>query len=232
VLVELGDGYLHALDRGRGDVADVVLGDLPDAALRLAATLPASARRTLAFDPPGCAASDALRHGVEPLDGAVAALRAALDALGVRRFRVVGQGLGGILGAALADRDPRAERAVALEPPAWACGRGAVPDAPVVPMPVRDADGASLFATWFRLRDRWLYDDAGSPTPRQRRRPERLPDALELHARHAALWIGPGAATLAEALQDAVRRDPAACGRAAVVATAPDPLAALDAAPS
>jgi pimeloyl-ACP methyl ester carboxylesterase len=231
VLVELGDGYLHALDRGRGDIADVVLGDLPDAAVRIAASLPAAARRTLVFDPPGAAVSDPLRAGTDPVDGAVAALRAALDALGVRRFRVVGVGLGGVLAATLAARDPRAERVVAFAPPAWAVGAGPVPECPVVPTPVRDADGAALFATWYRLRDRWLYDDACSAAPRQRRRPAPLPDALELHARHAALWIGPEAATLAAALQDAVRRDPGACRAAAVVEAAPDPLAALDMAP-
>jgi pimeloyl-ACP methyl ester carboxylesterase len=231
VLVELGDGYLHALDRGTGEEADVVLGDLPDAAVRLAATLRRPARRTLVLDPPGTGASDPLRGGSDVLESTVDALRGALDSLGVRSYRLAGVGLGGILAAALAARDPRVTFAVAIELPAWARGEGGVPDELVVPAPVRDADGASLFTTWYRLRDRWLYDDAGSPAPVQRRRSSRLPDARELHARHAALWIGPESARLAAALQDAVRRRPALCATLRRVDDVADCLAALHAAP-
>ena len=232
-LIELGAGYLHALERGAGDDADVVLGDLPDSAVRVAATLPRAHRRVIVLDPPGCGASDPLASAASAppdrtLGDTVAALHAALDALGVRRCRIVGVGLGAVLAAALAARDPRVAIVAGVDVPAWARGAGAVPQRPVVPTPVRDEDGGALFTTWYRLRDRWLYDDAGSPAPTQRCRGKRLPDAHELHARYASLWIGPEAATLASALQEAVRGGAHSGANVRIVHDADGPLAALE----
>lgn len=219
VLVEIGAGYLHALDRGAGDEADVVLPDVPDMAARVARTLGSPPRRTIVIDPPGCGASDpavgadgdsqaaaAARGGA--LDTAVAALRAAFDALGLRRCRVLGQGLGAVLAARLAAADPRVVRVAGCDLPGWARGVAAVPAHPVVPAPLRDAEGAALLTSWYRLRDRFLYDDAGAPCPVQRTARLEAPAPAEVHARHAALWIGPEAAQLAADIQDYVRAAP------------------------
>ena len=209
VLVELGDGYLHALDRGSGEKADVVLPDLPDSALRVARSLGRGAGRTIVIDPPGCGASDPARDGTgAPVPVAIAALRAALDALGVRRCRVIGEGLGGVLAAQLAAADPRVSEAHACGLPGWARGVAAVPTHAVVPTPAHAAEGAALFTSWYRLRDRFLYDDAGAPRPVQRTARLDAPSPEEISARHAALWIGPESATLAAALQQQVREMP------------------------
>jgi pimeloyl-ACP methyl ester carboxylesterase len=205
VLVELGDGYLHALDRGTGDEADVVLPDIPDAALRVAQALGATKRRTLVIDPPGCGASDPARDDTgDPTAAAVAALRAALDSLGLRRCRVFCEGLGGVLAARLAAADPRVAAVTACGLPGWARGAAPVPRHAVVPTPTRDAEGAALFTSWYRLRDRFLYDDAGAAQPVQRTSRTEAPEPDEINARHAALWIGPESATLAAALQNHV----------------------------
>jgi pimeloyl-ACP methyl ester carboxylesterase len=219
ILIELGAGYLHALDHGTGDEADVVLPDVPDMAARVARTLGTPMHRTIVIDPPGCGASDpaavadggsrdADRSRGRALDAAVAALRAALDALGLRRCRVVGQGLGAVLAARLAAADPRVACVAGCDLPGWARGVAPVPAHPVVPAPLRDAEGAALFTTWYRLRDRFLYDDAGATGPVQRTARLEAPSPAEIHACHAALWIGPEAAQLAADLQDYVRSTP------------------------
>ena len=219
VLVELGAGYLHALDRGSGDEADLVLPDVPDMATRVARTLGPAPRRTIVLDPPGCGASDpavladgaasaAGRPGGSALDATVTVLRAALDALGRRRGRALGQGLGAVLAARLAAADRRVQRVEGCDLPGWARGVAAVPELPVVPAATRDADGAALLTSWYRLRDRFLYDDAGAPCPVQRTARREAPTPAEIHARHAALWIGPEAARLAADIQDYVRSAP------------------------
>lgn len=218
VLVEIGDGYLHALDRGTGDDVDLVLPDVPDAALRVAAVIGATSRRTLVLDPPGCGASDpAHARAGAPLEAAVSALRAALDALGVRRCRAFGAGLGGVLAARLAAADPRVASVTCAGLPAWARGAAPVPAHDVVPTPVRDAEGASLFTSWYRLRDRFLYDDAGAAQPVQRTPRTTAPTPAEVYARHAALWIAPECATLAAGIQQHVRSEPEWYRRARVV---------------
>ncbi len=220
VLVELGEGYLHALDRGTGDEADVVLADLPDSALRVAQSLGPATRRTIVIDPPGCGASDPADPGSgAPVDAAVAALRAGLDALGVRRLRLLGEGLGGVLAARLAAADPRATSVTCHALPRWARGTAPVPAHPVVPLPVHDTEGAALFTSWYRLRDRFLYDDAGAPRPTQRTARPEAPAAAEIHARHAALWIAPESATLAASLQEHVRVNPLWHGSAHIADT-------------
>lgn len=209
VLIELGAGYLHALDRGAGDEADIVVADLPDSALRVAQALGPASRRTIVIDPPGCGASDpAHPDSGAPIDAAVAALRAALDALGLRRYRLLGDGLGGVLAASLAAADPRATSVACHALPGWARGTAPVPAAPVVPFAPQDAEGAALFTSWYRLRDRFLYDDAGAPRLTQRTARVESPTAAEIHARHAALWIAPESATLAAQLQEHVRANP------------------------
>lgn len=209
VLVELGEGYLHAMDRGHGDEADVVLPDVPDAALRLARTLAPAAHRTIVVDPPGCGASDPARaSGATALDAAVDAVRAALDVLGVRRCRVLGEGLGGVIAARLAAVDARATSATGAGLPQWARGIAPVPAHPVVPTPLRDAEGAALFTSWYRLRDRFLYDDAGAPLPTQRTARVAAPTPADVAARHAALWIAPESAALAASIQEHVRSEP------------------------
>ena len=67
---------------------------------------------------------------------------------------------------------------------------------------------AALLTSWYRLRDRFLYDDAGAPCPVQRTARREAPTPAEIHARHAALWIGPEAARLAADIQDYVRSAP------------------------
>ncbi|MEN9314843.1 MAG: hypothetical protein RIS35_1236, partial [Pseudomonadota bacterium] len=220
LLIELGEGYLHALDRGTGDEADLVLADLPDSALRLAQSLGRTARRTIVLDPPGCGASDPARADAStPVDAAVAALRAALDALGVRRYRLFGEGLGGVLAARIATADPRATTVTCHGLPGWARGKAPVPAHPVVPLPVHDAEGAALFTSWYRLRDRFLYDDAGASRPTQRTARLEAPSAAEVNDRHAALWIGPESATLAGGLQEHVRANPRWHGNARIADT-------------
>jgi pimeloyl-ACP methyl ester carboxylesterase len=210
VLVELGDGFLHALDRGTGDEADVVIPDQPDAALRVAFALGRSARRVIVLDPPGCGASDPAARGDEPLLArAVSAMRAALDALGVRRYRAVGLGLGGVVAERLAAADSRAVRAYAAALPAWARGAAPVPPHDVVPAAVHDAEGGALFTSWYRLRERFLYDDAGAAAgPKQRTGRTTPPTPEEVYARHAALWIAPESALLAAEIQQCVRAEP------------------------
>ena len=220
VLIELGGGYLHALDRGAGDEADVVLADLPDSAVRVARALGPASRRTIVIDPPGCGASDpAHPDSGAPIDTAVAALRAALDALGLRRYRVLGDGLGGVLAASLAAADPRATSVTCHALPGWARGTAPVPAAPVVPFAPHDAEGAALFTSWYRLRERFLYEDAGAAQPTQRTARAQAPTAAEIHARHAALWIAPESATLAARLQEHVRANPQWHDRARVADT-------------
>lgn len=209
VLVELGEGYLHGLDRGAGEDVDVVLADVPDAALRVAATLPATSRRTIVIDPPGCGASDPARPDGRPRDEvAVEAVRAALDVLGVKRCRVLGAGLGGVLAVRLAGQDSRVASVACVELPAWSRGAAPVPAHAVVPVPTRDPDGAALFTSWYRLRERFLYDDAGADLPRARTPRSDAPSADEVHARYAALWIAPESANLAADIQARVRVEP------------------------
>jgi pimeloyl-ACP methyl ester carboxylesterase len=209
VLVELGQGYLHAVDRGSGDEADVVIPDIPDTALRVAHALGTTGRRVIVVDPPGCGASDPAAAQTDALvEHAVQALRAALDALGVRRGRVLGLGLGGVLAERLAAADPRFARAHAMQLPAWARGAAPVPEHAVVPAATRDPDGASLFTSWYRLRDRFLYDDAGALEPKQRTARRDAPTPDEVNDRHAALWIAPECASLAAEIQQRVRAEP------------------------
>jgi pimeloyl-ACP methyl ester carboxylesterase len=209
VLVELGDGYLHALDRGAGEVADVVLPDIPDAALRVAATLPPSSRRTIVIDPPGCGASDPARSDARPRDEVAAeALRAALDALGVKRCRLLGEGFGAVLAARVAAQDARVVSTTCVGLPAWARGAAPVPPHAVVPAPTRDTDGAALFTSWYRIRERFLYDDAGAACPRARTARAEAPPADDVHARYAALWVAPESAALAADIQARVRAEP------------------------
>ena len=209
VLIELGDGYLHALDRGDGDEADIVLPDIPDTALHAARLLGRTSQRTVVIDPPGCGASDPARSsGRGALEAAVEALRAALDALGLRRCRVLGHGLGGVLAARLAATDARVHEVACAGLPGWARGTASVPAHAVVPKPLRDTEGGTLFTTWYRLRDRFLYDDAGAPRPTQRTPRIEAPTPEDVHARHAALWMAPESADLAAELQDHVRAQP------------------------
>lgn len=206
VLIELGAGYLHALDRGAGDEADVVLADVPDSARRVATTIAPRARRTIVIDPPGCGASDPLRPAGTPVDDAAArAIAAALDRLGVRRCRVFGAGLGGVLAARLAAVDTRVVEVVAVELPAWARGEADVPTHTVVPAAMRDPEGAALLTSWYRLRERFLYDDAGAARPTLRTPRVEAPGADEVQARFAALWIAPESAELAAGIQARVR---------------------------
>lgn len=209
VLVELGSGELHGLDRGSGDEADLHLPDIPDTALRVSKTLAASSRRTLVIDPPGCGASDPPGNGAgRMIETAVQAISAALDALGVKRLRAHGTGFGAVLAACLAQRDARVEQVLGSKLRGWALGAGRVPDHAVIPVPERDPDGASLLTSWYRLRELELYDDAGAAEPRQRTALREAPDAALVQARHSALWIAPESALLAAALQDYVRENP------------------------
>lgn len=209
VLVELGSGDLHGLDRGSGDDADLHLPDIPDTALRVSRGLPASSRRTLVIDPPGCGASDPLADDApRTIEACVQAISAALDALGVKRLRVQGSGFGAVLAACLAQRDTRVEKVVGSKLRGWALGAARVPDHAVIPVPERDRDGASLLTSWYRLRELELYDDAGAAEPHQRTPLREAPGTALVHARHSALWIAPESALLAATLQDYVRENP------------------------
>lgn len=210
VLIELGDGYVHALDRGQGDEADVILPDIPDTALRVAAGLPDRAgRRVIVIDPPGCGASDPLLAcRTIVTDSTVQALRATLDALGVRSCRMHGLGFGAILAARVAAEDPRVVAVTGSDLMAWATGAADVPAHDIVPVARRELEGSALFSSWYRVRDRFLYHDAGGEQPRQRTSRVHAPSAVEVHERYAALWIGPECAALASDLQAHVRANP------------------------
>lgn len=210
VLIELGEGYVHVLDRGAGDEADVVLPDMPDTALRVAGGLRASgARRVIVIDPPGCGASDPLcASGTRVEDATVQALRATLDALGVRQCRMHGMGFGAILAERLRAADSRVTAVTGSEMMTWATGEANVPDHDVVPTANRELEGGALFTSWYRVRDRFLYHDVGAQLPRQRTSRVQAPSAAEVHERYAALWIGPECAALASSLQAHVRAQP------------------------
>jgi hypothetical protein len=83
-----------------------------------------------------------------------------------------------------------------------------VPAHAVVPSATRDPDGGALFTSWYRLRDRFLYDDAGAAQPTQRTGRVDAPSPAEVSARHAALWIAPESAELAAGIQEHVRSEP------------------------
>jgi pimeloyl-ACP methyl ester carboxylesterase len=188
VLLEWGNGFLHARGRGEGQSPALVIPDLPDTAAGALADIAAADDnagdvRHWAIDLPGSGASDPVPHDTDLVAAAAAAVDFMRDALQVGQGAVIGCGAGAALAAPFAGA-----RVCGLSRAQWS-----------VPAAQRDAHGAAFLGSWFQLRDAQVdADPAGG-----------VPDARRLQQRHTALWTGPQCALLAQALRQRLAEDTA-----------------------
>jgi pimeloyl-ACP methyl ester carboxylesterase len=110
-------GRIHYLERGAGEPL-VLLPKLGGWAAdwRKVAPLLATQRRVIAIDPPGHGGSTMLGPApyAQTVAESAAMLRATLEALGVERFSLVGNSLGGCIGVLLASLWPASVRRLVL----------------------------------------------------------------------------------------------------------------------
>jgi pimeloyl-ACP methyl ester carboxylesterase len=153
-IVRVAGGTIGIASSGRGDARKLVLlPEIPGCGRGDAAFIRALGRDfgVLAIDPPGFGASHLA--GGPDVEAIAAAMRSALDALGVGDFDIAAVGESAALGCALATLTPHA-RLVLLDP-VPDCARAALSGQMVDVTPRRD--GSHLLAAWHLLRDRRLW---------------------------------------------------------------------------
>lgn len=180
VLLEWGNGFLHARSRGEGHAPALAIPDLPDTAagalddIAIAGDMPGDVRYW-AIDLPGSGASDPVPHDTDLVAAAAAAVHFMHDALQIGQGAVIGYGASAALAAPLAGAQVRS-----ISRAHWN-----------VPLAQRDASGAAFLGSWFQLRDAQVDADPAAGVPEARR----------MQQRHTALWTGPQCGLLAQALR-------------------------------
>jgi pimeloyl-ACP methyl ester carboxylesterase len=150
--VQAGPYRLHYLEHGAGPPLVLVHGLGSNATMEWGRLVAPLGRRFHVYAPdlPGFGRSDRPRDADYSIPMQVGALRSFLDAVGVKRTRLVGISMGGWIAARLAGEDPdRVERLVLVD------AAGMRPDGPPIPAEVlfpRDEEGVRRLVSAVRLK--------------------------------------------------------------------------------